>query len=110
MRFRDIKIIESNKGSNVVRYNTELAMLTAFSGGTTPNDIPDGALVNPKETRSEIKKVASLPGSKDPIYSSTPKISAAESVIDLSASFLSKPQEYAFIASSGKVLTCPSIG
>ena len=58
MRFRDIKIIESNKGSNVVRYNTELAMLTAFSGGTTPNDIPDDALVNPKETRSEIKKVA----------------------------------------------------
>ena len=58
MRFRDIKIAEANKGSNIVRYNTELAMLTAFSGGTNLKDIPDEALVNPKATKVEMKKVA----------------------------------------------------
>ena len=57
MRFRDIKIAEANKGSNVVRYNTELAMLTAFSGASNLQNIPDDALVNPENTKKEIKKV-----------------------------------------------------
>ena len=51
MRFRDIKIAEANKGSNVVRYNTELAMLTAFSGASNLQIIPDDALVNPENTK-----------------------------------------------------------
>ena len=56
MRFRDIKIVEANKGSGEVRYNTELAMLTAFAGGTDLNNIPDEALSDPKKVKSEIKK------------------------------------------------------
>ena len=59
MRFRDIKIVEANKGSGETRYNTELAMLTAFAGGSDLNNIPDESLVNPKKVKNEIKKVSS---------------------------------------------------
>ena len=58
MRFRDIKIVEANKGSGETRYNTELAMLTAFAGGSDLNSIPDESLANPKKVKNEIKKVS----------------------------------------------------
>ncbi len=60
MRFRDIKVVEANKGSGEVRYNTELAMLTAFAGGSDLNSIPDESLLNPEKAKSEIKKVSSF--------------------------------------------------
>ena len=59
---------------------------------------------------SAIKNVASLPGSSDTICSSTPNISAADRVMDLKAWSYVNPHDKALIASSGRVLTCPSIG
>ena len=58
MRFRDIKVVEANKGSGETRYNTELAMLTAFAGGSDLNSIPDESLANPEKVKDEIKKVS----------------------------------------------------
>lgn len=58
MRYKDFKLKEEGtKSSNVVRYNTELAMLTSFAGATGLNSIPDDSLANPEATKKEIEKV-----------------------------------------------------
>ncbi len=52
MRYKDFKLKEEGtKSSNVVRYNTELAMLASFAGATGLNSIPDDSLANPEANK-----------------------------------------------------------
>ena len=59
--------IDEDRGSGAVRYNTELAMLVAFTGGTSLKNIPKKALANPDKVLAEIKKV--LPAYDKAIFS-----------------------------------------